>query len=161
MSPPASAADRAPGRSRAQRGNVLISGAGPAGLTLAYWLSRHGFCPTVVERAPAPRDGGQAVDIRGAAIDVASRAGILGAGGCQDWDPADKPVAGQPETASAESGVRPGPRPRHYARTTANPRKPGRVGTNAPILPADSVCVWPGDLLAVMNGHIRLFWVPW
>ena len=79
MSPPASAAGRAPGRSRAQRGNVLISGAGPAGLTLAYWLSRHGFSPTVVERAPAPRDGGQAVDIRGAAIDVARRAGILGA----------------------------------------------------------------------------------
>ena len=52
---------------------------GAAGLTLAYWLSRHGFCPTVVERAPAPRDGGQAVDIRGAAIDVAGRAGILGA----------------------------------------------------------------------------------
>ena len=79
MSPPAPAADRAPGRSRAQRGNVLISGAGPAGLTLAYWLSRHGFSPTVVERAPAPRDGGQAVDIRGAAIDVARQAGILGA----------------------------------------------------------------------------------
>ena len=79
MSPPASAAGRAPGLSRAQRRNVLISGAGPAGLTLAYWLSRHGFCPTVVERAPAPRDGGQAVDIRGAAIDVARRAGILGA----------------------------------------------------------------------------------
>ena len=33
----------------------------------------------MVERAPAPRDGGQAVDIRGAAIDVARRAGILGA----------------------------------------------------------------------------------
>ena len=79
MSQPAPAAGRPPGLSRAQRGNVLISGAGPAGLTLAYWLSRHGFCPTVVERAPAPRDGGQAVDIRGAAIGVASRAGILGA----------------------------------------------------------------------------------
>ena len=79
MSPTASAADRAPGRSRAQHRNVLISGAGPAGLTLAYWLSRHGFSPTLVERAPAPRDGGQAVDIRGAAIDVARQAGILGA----------------------------------------------------------------------------------
>ena len=67
------------GRSRAQRRNVLISGAGPASLTLAYWLSRHGVSGIVVERAPAPRDGGQAVDIRGAAIDVARRAGILGA----------------------------------------------------------------------------------
>lgn len=53
MSPPASAL----GRSRARRRNVLISGAGLAGLTLAYWLSRHGFSPTVVERAPALRDG--------------------------------------------------------------------------------------------------------
>ncbi len=33
----------------------------------------------MVERAPAPRVGGQAVDIRCAAIDVARRAGILGA----------------------------------------------------------------------------------
>ena len=52
MSPPASAL----GRSRARCKNVLISGAGLAGLTLAYWLSRHGFSPTVVERAPALRD---------------------------------------------------------------------------------------------------------
>ena len=57
--------------------NVLISGAGPAGMTLAYWLRRHGFSPTMVERAPAPRDGGQAVDVRGAAIEVAGRTGIL------------------------------------------------------------------------------------
>ena len=33
----------------------------------------------MVQRAPAPRDEGQAVDIRGAAIDVARRAGIPGA----------------------------------------------------------------------------------
>jgi 2-polyprenyl-6-methoxyphenol hydroxylase-like FAD-dependent oxidoreductase len=59
--------------------HVLISGAGPAGLTLAHWLSRRGFTPTVVERAPAIRDGGQAVDVRGAAIDVAKRTGILDA----------------------------------------------------------------------------------
>jgi 2-polyprenyl-6-methoxyphenol hydroxylase-like FAD-dependent oxidoreductase len=58
---------------------VLISGAGPAGQALAYWLARHGFTPTVIERAPALRDGGQAVDIRGAAIDVAARMGILDA----------------------------------------------------------------------------------
>jgi 2-polyprenyl-6-methoxyphenol hydroxylase-like FAD-dependent oxidoreductase len=56
---------------------VLISGAGPAGTTLAYWLRRHGFRPTVVECAPALRDGGQAVDVRGAAIEVAGRTGIL------------------------------------------------------------------------------------
>jgi 2-polyprenyl-6-methoxyphenol hydroxylase-like FAD-dependent oxidoreductase len=59
--------------------DVLISGAGVAGLALAYWLRRFGFTPVVVERAPAPRDGGQAVDVRGAAIEVARRTGILDA----------------------------------------------------------------------------------
>ena len=59
--------------------DVLISGAGVAGPALAYWLSRSGFSPTVVERAPAPRGGGQAVDLRGAAIEVAARMGILDA----------------------------------------------------------------------------------
>jgi 2-polyprenyl-6-methoxyphenol hydroxylase-like FAD-dependent oxidoreductase len=56
--------------------NVLISGGGVAGLTLAYWLRRYGFRPTVLERAHAMRAGGQAVDIRGAAIEVAERMGI-------------------------------------------------------------------------------------
>jgi 2-polyprenyl-6-methoxyphenol hydroxylase-like FAD-dependent oxidoreductase len=59
--------------------DVLISGAGVAGQALAYWLRRFGFAPVVVERAPAPRDGGQAVDLRGAAIEVARRTGILDA----------------------------------------------------------------------------------
>jgi 2-polyprenyl-6-methoxyphenol hydroxylase-like FAD-dependent oxidoreductase len=57
--------------------DVLISGAGVAGQALACWLQRLGFTPVVVERAPAPRDGGQAVDLRGAAIEVARRTGIL------------------------------------------------------------------------------------
>jgi 2-polyprenyl-6-methoxyphenol hydroxylase-like FAD-dependent oxidoreductase len=57
--------------------DVLISGAGVAGLALAFLLRRLGFEPVVVERAPAPRDGGQAVDLRGAAIEVAQRMGIL------------------------------------------------------------------------------------
>ena len=62
-----------------RNGDVLISGAGVAGQALAYWLRRSGFTPVVVERAPAPRDGGQAVDLRGAAIEVARRTGILDA----------------------------------------------------------------------------------
>ena len=57
--------------------NILISGASIAGPALAYWLSRHGFHPTVVERAPALREGGYAIDIRGAARDVAERMGIM------------------------------------------------------------------------------------
>ncbi|MFF7943607.1 FAD-dependent monooxygenase [Nocardia gamkensis] len=56
---------------------VLISGAGIAGPTLAYWLEKYGFQPTVVERAAAPRSGGHAVDIRGTARQVAERTGIV------------------------------------------------------------------------------------
>ncbi|MEW2458311.1 FAD-dependent monooxygenase [Streptomyces albus] len=57
---------------------VLVSGASVAGPALAYWLCRYGFRVTVVERAPALRAGGQAVDLRGPALDVAARTGVLG-----------------------------------------------------------------------------------
>ncbi|PZG08512.1 FAD-dependent monooxygenase [Nonomuraea aridisoli] len=56
---------------------VLISGLGVGGATLAHWLRRHGHDVTVVERAPTPRSGGQAVDVRGAALTVAARMGVL------------------------------------------------------------------------------------
>src|SRR5690348_12716308 len=59
--------------------SVLISGAGIAGPALAYWLARAGIEVTIVERAPSPRPGGQAVDIRGAARDVVQRMGLLSA----------------------------------------------------------------------------------
>lgn len=55
---------------------VLISGAGVAGPTLAYWLARAGFRPTVVERAAGLRSSGSPVDVRGPAAHVADRMGI-------------------------------------------------------------------------------------
>src|SRR4029453_19329278 len=55
---------------------VLISGAGPAGLTAAYWLKRYGFTPTIVERAPHLLVGGYKIDVRGAALHVINRMGI-------------------------------------------------------------------------------------
>src|SRR4051812_41456460 len=59
--------------------DVLISGASVAGPTLAYWLRRYGFKPTVVERTPAVRVGvgGHAVDLFGPAVDVADWMGVL------------------------------------------------------------------------------------
>jgi 2-polyprenyl-6-methoxyphenol hydroxylase-like FAD-dependent oxidoreductase len=57
--------------------SVLISGASIAGPALAYWLRQYGFSVTVVERAPAPRTGGQAIDIRGAGREAAKRMGLL------------------------------------------------------------------------------------
>ncbi len=57
--------------------SVLISGGGIAGPALAYWLRRHGFTPTIVEIAPAPRPGGQTVDIRGISKLVVERMGLM------------------------------------------------------------------------------------
>ncbi|WP_307808436.1 FAD-dependent monooxygenase [Streptomyces oryzae] len=48
-----------------------------AGPALAYWLHRYGFHVTVVERAADLRPGGQAIDVRGPAIEVARRMGVL------------------------------------------------------------------------------------
>jgi 2-polyprenyl-6-methoxyphenol hydroxylase-like FAD-dependent oxidoreductase len=57
--------------------SVLISGGGIAGPALAHWLARSGYRPTIVERAPAPRPGGQTVDLRGAGRTVVERMGLL------------------------------------------------------------------------------------
>ena len=60
--------------------DILISGASVAGPALAWWLSRRGFHPTVVERAPHLRGGGYAVDFRGAThLTVLTKMGILDA----------------------------------------------------------------------------------
>jgi 2-polyprenyl-6-methoxyphenol hydroxylase-like FAD-dependent oxidoreductase len=56
---------------------VLISGAGIAGPTLAYWLARHRLRPMVVERAAALRSSGSPVDVRGRAVEVAERMGVM------------------------------------------------------------------------------------
>lgn len=56
---------------------VLVSGASIAGPTLAHFLSRAGFAVTVVERTPAPRPGGQAIDVRGPALTILDRMGLL------------------------------------------------------------------------------------
>jgi 2-polyprenyl-6-methoxyphenol hydroxylase-like FAD-dependent oxidoreductase len=55
---------------------ILISGASIAGPTLAYWLKRYGFTPTVIERAPEVRAGGYPVDVRFEAVQVAKLMGI-------------------------------------------------------------------------------------
>ncbi len=56
---------------------VLISGAGIAGPTLAYWLAHYGFVPTIVETAPRLRTGGYVIDFWGAGFDIAERMGLL------------------------------------------------------------------------------------
>lgn len=58
---------------------VLVSGASVAGTALAYWLEQQGFTVTVVERYPGLRPGGQAIDVRGPALAVLDRMGLLAA----------------------------------------------------------------------------------
>lgn len=55
---------------------VLISGAGIAGPTVAYWLRRYGMEPVLVERAPELRTGGYIVDFWGAGFRIAERMGL-------------------------------------------------------------------------------------
>ena len=55
---------------------ILISGAGIAGLTAAYWLGRYGFAVTIVERSPSLLIGGYKIDVRGAALHVLRQMGI-------------------------------------------------------------------------------------
>ncbi|WP_027927839.1 FAD-dependent oxidoreductase [Amycolatopsis benzoatilytica] len=55
---------------------ALVCGAGVAGCASAYWLRRRGYTVTVVERAEQLRTGGQAIDVRGVALEVIDRMGL-------------------------------------------------------------------------------------
>jgi 2-polyprenyl-6-methoxyphenol hydroxylase-like FAD-dependent oxidoreductase len=85
--------------------NILISGASIAGPALAFWLGRYGFNPTLVERAPAVRPGGYAVDFRGASVSVLERMGLLSevqrletrTGAITEVDRANRKVASLPD----------------------------------------------------------------
>ncbi|WP_026401446.1 FAD-dependent monooxygenase [Actinomadura rifamycini] len=69
--------DRPTAARTAPRRTALISGAGIAGPALAFWLNRHGHAVTVVEKSGAPRSGGYPVDVRGTALEVVRRMGVL------------------------------------------------------------------------------------
>ncbi len=57
--------------------NILISGAGISGLTLAYWLERRGFSPTIVEKRPDLHERGYMIDFYGSGFDVAEKMDLL------------------------------------------------------------------------------------
>ncbi|WP_054816835.1 FAD-dependent monooxygenase [Nocardia arizonensis] len=59
------------------RPRVLVSGGGIGGNAVALQLLRAGVAVTVVERAAAPRPGGQAVDLRGPSREIAERMGLM------------------------------------------------------------------------------------
>lgn len=55
---------------------ILVVGAGIAGPSVCYWLRKFGYSPTLIESAPGIRNGGQAIDIRGVAINIVKMMGI-------------------------------------------------------------------------------------
>jgi 2-polyprenyl-6-methoxyphenol hydroxylase-like FAD-dependent oxidoreductase len=57
--------------------HVLISGAGIAGLTLAYCLERRGIESTVIEKSPALRTEGYMIDFFGSGYDAAEQLDLL------------------------------------------------------------------------------------
>lgn len=59
-----------------QHRSVLISGAGIAGPTLAFWLRTAGLTPVLVESAPALRAGGYVIDLWGVGYEIAQRMGL-------------------------------------------------------------------------------------
>ncbi|MGE5376809.1 MAG: FAD-dependent monooxygenase [Bacteroidota bacterium] len=57
--------------------NILISGGGIAGLTLAYWLQHWGFSPTVIEKRPDLDQRGYMIDFYGSGFDVAEQMNLI------------------------------------------------------------------------------------
>jgi len=60
---------------------VIVSGAGIAGLALAYWLDRIGASTIIVERAPRFEALGHYISLKGNGVEMVRRMGMLEA--CQ------------------------------------------------------------------------------
>lgn len=56
---------------------VLISGGGIAGLTLANCLLSNGYSPTIIEKAHSFRSIGSVISLRGDALFVLDKLGLL------------------------------------------------------------------------------------
>ncbi|MEU3962450.1 FAD-dependent monooxygenase [Streptomyces buecherae] len=65
------------GTRKVPQGTVLVSGASIAGAAVAFWLHRYGYAVTVVEKSAGVRNSGYPIDVRGTAVEVARRMGIL------------------------------------------------------------------------------------
>ena len=59
------------------RERVLVVGAGIAGSVCAYWLAKHDFEVTVVERSKTEQTSGQGLEIEQPAVQVVEAMGIL------------------------------------------------------------------------------------
>lgn len=57
--------------------NILISSAGIAELTLAYWLRKFNFNPTLIEKRHDLRDEGFMINFYGSGFDVGEKMSII------------------------------------------------------------------------------------
>jgi 2-polyprenyl-6-methoxyphenol hydroxylase-like FAD-dependent oxidoreductase len=105
---------------------VLISGAGIAGATAAYWLAKAGFEVTVVEQARGMRSSGAPVDVRGPAVEVAERMGVMA------------------KLRAADTGVR------DMILLDGNGRVVSRVNMRAVFAEPGDVEVWRADLATIL-----------
>lgn len=60
-----------------QNKKLLVSGAGFAGLTTAYWMNKMGYAVTVVETGEGIKMGGTPVDIKDTTVDIVKRMGLF------------------------------------------------------------------------------------
>ncbi|MBK2357595.1 FAD-binding domain [Francisella hispaniensis] len=56
---------------------IAINGTGVSGLTLAWWLRKYGFEPTLFEKASELRNGGYLVDFWGPACEIMKKMGLF------------------------------------------------------------------------------------
>lgn len=56
---------------------IAISGCGIAGPALAFWLSRAGHEPVLIEKAPRLQSGGYVIDFWGVGYDIVEKMGLL------------------------------------------------------------------------------------
>ncbi|WP_427017402.1 FAD-dependent oxidoreductase [Pseudarthrobacter sp. P1] len=89
--------------------SVLVSGAGIAGLTAAYWLAKAGWSVTIVERAADTPSSGNPVDVRGEAVSIARQMGL--------WPRLEEADTGVERLVCVDAGGRPQAqvRTRHHA----------------------------------------------
>lgn len=60
-----------------QNKKVLVSGAGFAGLTTAYWMNKMGYKVTLLEIGDSLKMGGTPVDIKDSTVDIVKRMGLF------------------------------------------------------------------------------------
>jgi len=142
---------------RIERSGDTHTGAGvhAAGNGPCFFYDGHSHPLSQVEGWHAPA-GRRTCEPRPLAQDGADQAGT--AGGCRKTcGPAGRSIARQPRGGVSRIGGQAGTQAPDPTPVPGQDRG-SRAGSTIHTLPAESVRVWPDDLLAVANGHIYQLW---